>query len=94
MLNTVVAIAAVLAGMFAARTISASVPVELPPIERINQGFDAAASRPLQQHYSVARKGDALVPTPVKTLTCTKQFCDPHPKNLENLPPHQRRGLP
>ena len=68
-------------------------PEKLTPIERIDQAFDAAASRPLQ-HYSVAPKGDQIVPTPVKTLTCTKQFCDPHPKNLENLPPHQRRGLP
>ena len=93
MLNVAVAIVAVLAGMLAARTLSASIPEELPPIVRINQGFDAAMSRPLQNH-SVARKGDVLVPTPVKTLTCTKRFCDPHPKNLENLPPQHRKGIP
>lgn len=68
-------------------------PRPLTPVERIDQAFEAAASRPLQ-HYSVAPKGDQLVPTPVQTLTCTKQFCEPHPKNLENLPPQQRRGLP
>ena len=87
--NIAVAVAAIMAGMLAAT----SVPVEQSPIERINQAFDAATARPLQ-NYSVARKGDVLVPTPVKTLTCTKQFCDPHPKNLENLPPQHRKGLP
>ncbi len=92
MLNVTVAITAILAGLLAARMVSPPQP-ELPPIERIDQGFDAAAGRPLQ-HYSVARKGDQIVPTPVQTLICTKQFCEPHPKNLENLPPHQRRGIP
>ena len=44
-------------------------------------------------NYSVANKGDMIVPVPVKTLNCTKQFCEPHPKNLENLPPQHRRGI-
>lgn len=67
-------------------------PEVLTPIERINQGFNAVHERPLR-HYSVAPKGDQIVPTPVKTLTCTKQFCEPHPKNLENLPEHRRMGI-
>jgi len=52
-------------------------------IERANPGTN----------YSVARKGDMIVPVPVKTLNCTKQFCEPHPKNLENLLPEHRRGI-
>jgi hypothetical protein len=69
----IVAIAAVMVGVFAAMT-----------IERTNPATN----------YSVARKGDRIVPVPVKTLNCTKRFCEPHPKNLENLPPEHRRGIP
>ena len=85
------ALVTLLAATDVARKLTAA--PELTPIERIDQAFDAAAAWPLQ-HYSVAPKGDQIVPTPVRTLKCTKQFCDPHPKNLENLPPQQRRGIP
>ena len=60
---------------------------EMTPQQRINEAFEAAASRPLTP-YSTHNKGD-LIPTPIKIITCTKQWCDPHPKGTDHIKPFE-----